>query len=461
MSPADLPHRRLVAGLFGTLKVMQLYGREHATTRDALHNLGEAITATAEDGEACIRVRGHRLLVNGRTMRSADCGHLALAYLTTEWARRRIEAIRIVVDAGDEDLANFAEIFLDFDPEDPDPAAAVTDELRARAVTGVHVDRLVDEEADPVVLEERRESAMRTYMRGLRAFKDVLRWDGVNDPRSVRRARRAVQGLVDRFLEDEAAVLALAQLRGHDERLFRHSLNVCVYALLLGQRLGMSRRQLGEIGIAALFHDVGRTLGRRKGETRAEELAHHPARGARLLLAQGTAHEGMLKAALAAYEHHLHLDGTGFPEFEHEPHLVSRLVAIVDCYETLTSRVGGGETTHTAYDVLTVMQGHAGTMFDPLLIKVFANALGLYPVGTLVQLSSGEVGLVVEGPADEDELGRPRVKVLLTAGGVLPKGEIVDVMETDDEGLPVRNIERTLAPDEVFDDTSEYVKAIQ
>ena len=139
---------------------------------------------------------------------------------------------------------------------------------------------------------------------------------------------------------------------------------------------------------------------------------------------------------------------------------MSRVVAIADCYETLTSRVGGSDA-YTAYDVLTVMQKHAGTMFDPLLLKTFANALGLYPVGTLVQLSSGEVGLVVEGPADEDELGRPRVKVLLTAGGALPKGELVDVMETDDEGLPVRNIERTLAADEVFDSTAEYVKALQ
>jgi HD-GYP domain-containing protein (c-di-GMP phosphodiesterase class II) len=298
---------------------------------------------------------------------------------------------------------------------------------------------------------------MRTYMRGLRAFRDVLRLDGVHDHTKLRRARRAVQGLVDSFLEDEAAVLALAQIRGHDVKLFHHSLNVCIHALLIGQRLGMTRRQLGELGLAGLFHDLGKTVPlseEEKGRGHWRALRAHPARGARLLLEDGTAHEGMLKAAIAAYEHHAHFDRSGFPAIDHELHLTSRIVAIADCYEALTGPRPYREVPYTPYDALSLMQTRAGTIFDPLLLKVFVNALGAYPVGSLVQLESGEIAIVCAGPERAGQLDRPRVRVVRTASGTLPPDTGLDLSATE------YRISRTLQSNEVFDSVSEFVSAI-
>jgi HD-GYP domain-containing protein (c-di-GMP phosphodiesterase class II) len=291
---------------------MQLYGRRHVATAGAIGNLAEAVRlAAADDGEARVAARGRRLQVNGETMRARDCGALALGYLAAEWGKRGIDQVRFQRETTAEDLEAFVAAFLDVDVTRPEPAERLAATLSAAKVTGIMVQRLAPEEREPVLLEERRESVMRAYLRGLRAFKEVLRCDGLRDRAKLRRARRAVQGVVDSFLEDESAVLALAQIRSFDVKLFHHSLNACVYALLIGQRLRFSRRQLAELGLAALFHDVGKTAPR--GGTPEEEERAHPARGARMLLEEGTSHEGMLKAAIAAYEHHAGVGGSGCP----------------------------------------------------------------------------------------------------------------------------------------------------
>jgi HD-GYP domain-containing protein (c-di-GMP phosphodiesterase class II) len=455
----------LVAALFGTLKLVQMYGRGHDATGDALRNLTDAVVeAAGGPGEVVISVRGRRLQVNGRPMRTAECGTLALTFLAAEWIKRGIEHVRLRPSVEAEDLAVFAGSFLELDLSEPDPVDRLVSACAQGGAKGITIERRTDEPRDPVLLEERRETAMHAYLRGLRAFKEVLRGDSMQDRTKLRRARRAVQALVDTFLEDETAVLALAQIRSHDVKLFHHSLNVCIQALLIGQRLGMTRRQLGELGLAALFHDLGKTAAgpATDGNEPATppDLRMHPSHGARLLLQQATVHEGMLKAAVAAYEHHVHYDGSGFPDVGYSPHLVSRIVAIADCYETLTSPHTHAGRLHTPYDALFLMQSKAGTLFDPLIFKVFVNAVGIYPVGSLVKLTSGEYGIVAEGPADPTFLDQPRVRIVKTAEGTLEPSEVIDLAEQSDDDASSRAIAGAAAPHEVFENVAEYVSAI-
>lgn len=456
------PHRRLVAALFGTLKLVQMYGRRHDASGDALRNLTDAVVeAAGHGGEVVISVRGRRLQVNGRPMRTAECGTLALTFLAAEWIKRGIEHVRIRPSVEVEDLAVFAGAFLELDLSQPDPVERLISACALGGAKGITIERRTDETREPVVLEERRETAMQTYLRGLRAFKEVLSGDGMQDQYKVRRARRAVQALVDTFLEDETAVLALAQIRGHDVKLFQHSLNVCILSLLIGQRLGMTRRQLGELGLAALFHDLGKTVAPQAADgAEPPDWREHPSRGARLLLQHATAHEGMLKAAIAAYEHHVHYDRSGFPEVTYTPHLVSRVVAIADCYETLTSSHEGSHVLHTPYDALFLMQSRAGTLFDPLLLKVFVNAVGIYPVGSLVRLTSGEYAIVAEGPADPTFLDQPKVRIVRTGEGTLEPSEIIDLAEQSDDEANARGISTAVAPTDVFENVAEYISAL-
>ncbi len=444
----SLAPRRLVACLFGTLKLMQLYGRRHVATAGAIASLYEAVHAAAEEGEARVAARGRRLQVNGNTMRARECGALALGYIASEWGKRGIEQVRFQREAGIADVEAFVAAFLEVDVTRPEPAERLAAALGSAGTRGILVERLAPEQREPVLLEERRESVMRAYLRGLRAFKEVLRCDGLRDRAKLRRARRAVQGVVDSFLEDEQAVLALAQIRTFDVKLFHHSLNVCVYALLIGQRLKMSRRQLAELGLAALFHDLGKTSP--AGGTAEEEERRHPARGARMLLEEGTTLEGMLKAAVAAFEHHVGCDRSGFPEIDHEPHFVSRIVAIADAYDALTS----APPPLSPPDALARMLARAD--FDPLLLKLFVNALGIYPVGSLVELSTGEVAIVSGPPATNAWLDRPRVRILKRGeGGLEPQTEL------DLSASPAtQRIARSLQPGTVFADALEHVAAL-
>lgn len=440
--------RRVVAALFGTLKLMQLYGRRHVATAGALHNLAEAVHDAVEDGETRVAARGRRLLVNGEVMRARECGALALGYLAAEWMKRGIEQVRFQRETGADDLETFIAAFLEVDVTRPEPAERLAAAIGTGLARGIIVERLAPEEREPVLLEERRESVMRAYLRGLRAFKEVLRCDGLRDRAKLRRARRAVHGVVDSFLEDESAVLALAQLRSFDVKLFHHSLNVCVYAILIGQRLSMSRRQLAELGLAALFHDLGKTA--RPGGTPEEVERLHPGRGARMLLEEGTSHEGMLKAAITAFEHHAGCDRSGFPAIDHEMHLVSRIVAVADAYDALTAC----PPPLAPPDALSRMLGRKD--LDPLLLKVFVNALGVYPVGSLVELTTGETAIVDGPPSAPEALDRPRVRVVKRGQGALEPDALVDLAAAP-EG---QRVARALPAGAVFAGVLEHVSAL-
>jgi hypothetical protein len=120
--------------------------------------------------------------------------------------------------------------------------------------------------------------------------------------------------------------------------------------------------------------------------------------------------------------------------------LNGRIVAIADCYDALTSARVYRRTAETPDATLRHILERAGTLYDPILAKLFANALGVYPVGTLCQLSSGELGVVMQSNPDPEQWDRPRVKVIATAGGAAVDGAVIDLAAAD----PGRRIARTL-----------------
>ena len=448
MSLSAVESGRLVAGLFGTLKLMQMYGPDNDATTDSLENLRAAIETAADDGEAVVTVRGSRVQVNSRLMRATECGALALGFLAAEFARRRVRSIRFAACTPATELASFHVAFLDLDASRPEPCALLLAALGAAGVEHIQIEAREENDDVPVLMEERRRAAMKTYLRGLRAFKEVLRCDGIEDRSKLRHARRAVQGLVDRFLEDESAVLALAQIRGYDQKLFHHSLNVCLYSLALGQRLGMTRRQLGDLGMSALFHDVGKTALGQKEDC-------HPELGARMLLAEGTAHEGMLKAAIVAYEHHALFDGSSRPRLDHRPHLYARIVASADSYESLTTVRNYEEEPLASQAALDRMQAKAGVEFDPLLLKAFAGALGMFPVGSLVELTNGGFAVVIAPAADDAPADQPRIKLVDPVHAPKGRGEVLD-LASPESTLAIR---RAVAPSEIFESLVQVVAA--
>jgi len=143
-----------------------------------------------------------------------------------------------------------------------------------------------------------------------------------------------------------------------------------------------------------------------------------------------------------AFEHHLHLDGSGYPHVAY-PQGVSlggRIIAIADCYDALTSSRVYRRTAEPPDATLRYIMQKGGTLYDPILAKLFVNVLGVYPVGTLCQLSSGELGVVMQSHPDPEQWERPRVKVIADSDGTPVDGAVVDLA---DPGAG-RSVARTL-----------------
>jgi HD-GYP domain-containing protein (c-di-GMP phosphodiesterase class II) len=158
-----------------------------------------------------------------------------------------------------------------------------------------------------------------------------------------------------------------------------------------------------------------------------EEMRTHPITAARALLGARRLSAPSMRAVVVAYEHHLNYDMSGYPATKTKDHvsLFGNIVTIADRYDALTTARPYRTNNFTPHEAVGYLIRHAGTYFDPALVKLFVEMIGLYPPGTLVGLDNGDLGVVCEPPAVGQPLDRPRVR-LLDPGRV---GRVVDLGE--------------------------------
>lgn len=268
--------------------------------------------------------------------------------------------------------------------------------------------------AVPLDEERGRAQALHDHARSVvAALLEAVRWGGRPD---LEPAASAVRQLLASVSRNPNALLSLTRLKDPDRYTSMHSVNVCVFALAFGQQLGLGRRGLYELGLGALLHDLGkmrvpRDILDKAGPLTAAEsrrMRMHPAHGRDLLAAHGD----LPQAALAAvYLHHERHDGTGYPEglSGREIPLFARVVALCDVYDALTSPRGYSAPVSELVALRTLCEGR-GTAFHPRLVDTFIRCIGVYPVGSLVVLSSGEIALVTS--VHPEDRSRPVVKPL-------------------------------------------------
>jgi HD-GYP domain-containing protein (c-di-GMP phosphodiesterase class II) len=223
-----------------------------------------------------------------------------------------------------------------------------------------------------------------------------------------------VGAMMQRLLGDPSAVLGLATMRGSTEQDLFHSLNVMIYALALGHRLGLPEEGLQSLGMSALMHDVGKTAFDRDDPLQSEAMRQmHPRIGAEILQRLALDDPAPM---LVAFEHHMNADGTGWPEQTagYHAHPFSRMVAIANRYESLASPASGNGEPMTPDKAIVRVLREGGTVLDPFFVRLFASALGAFPVGCLVRLSDQTVGVVVR--VGDDPLA-PVVRLAYDAQG--------------------------------------------
>jgi HD-GYP domain-containing protein (c-di-GMP phosphodiesterase class II) len=270
-----------------------------------------------------------------------------------------------------------------------------------------------------------RGAAAKGYWVAVHGARSLLTTTTLQGGLELRHGKRVVQPLVDGAFASEPVVVGLSSLTHHDEYTYAHAVNVCLVAVTMGKMLDMDRRALADLGVAALLHDVGKSVVSEwihnplESFTDAERAAaeRHPLEGAKLLARTTALNQTTLRCLRVALEHHMFPDGSGYPNAPGRwpQSVMSRLVSVADCYVSLqTHRSERGSTT-TPYDALGMMLGPLRKRFDAAMLWALVQSVGFYPPGQLLQLDEGAIAVVLAPNAAD--LARPHVRVVRSAAG--------------------------------------------
>ncbi len=235
----------------------------------------------------------------------------------------------------------------------------------------------------------------------------------------IKKITRTIQSLVDVCLEDDHTFLGVSAVKSGEAYAAHHAANVAILSIALGEKLGFSKVDLADLGMGAVFHDVGLRECPAEVLMKPEPLEakdrtwieQHPLRSVEYLLHQKSFNKSLLSQMVVAFEHHRNYDGSGYPYGSRKPDILSRIVTIADVYDALTTQ-RPWRNGFMPDEALGMMTRDTGKRFDPSLMKVFVNTLGLYPIGTLVRLDSGDLGVVIYGGGEGERLSHPIISLL-------------------------------------------------
>jgi HD-GYP domain-containing protein (c-di-GMP phosphodiesterase class II) len=268
-----------------------------------------------------------------------------------------------------------------------------------------------------------RGAVRKSYRAAVLGTRSLLAATALQDQMELKHAKRVVQPLVDGAFENEPVVVGLTTLSHHDEYTYAHAVNTCMVAVTMAHFLGLDRRGLADIGVAALFHDVGKNavahlVHHPYDEFTEDEKAaaeRHPIEGAKLVARSTSLNATTLRCMRVALEHHIYPGGAGYPSPPKgwSTSLLSRIVAVADCYVSLQTYRSRHGANVTPYQALGMMLGPMRASFDPVMLWALVQSVGLYPPGQMVELSNGMIALVL-GPNQKD-VERPNVRVVARA----------------------------------------------
>jgi HD-GYP domain-containing protein (c-di-GMP phosphodiesterase class II) len=316
--------------------------------------------------------------------------------------------------------------------------------------------------------EKTVKSAETAYAGSLASLKEVIGKVSDNRPAGIRKTVRIVQKTVDLVFEKRSVLLKLSTLRDFDDYTYTHSVNVSILAVCLGQHIGLSKLSLETLGICGLFHDLGKVdvplkILNKQGKLTEHEykvIQNHSLNSVRHIAKLRAPRELKSKIMLAPFEHHLKYDLSGYPRsWRSEPvSLFGRILTIVDVFDAITSARIYRTNAISPDEALRRMSESAGKDFDPILLKAFINMIGVYPIGTLVELNTGEIGLVSENPENRDGV-HPLVTILVPADDRgYRRGETLDLSEREtSSGTYKRSVMNTYNPALFGVQPSEYI----
>ncbi len=401
----------LLRRLAAAVRSGQLYSKGHPIISRNLEALSAAVQQQHKQAPSLVMgLVGDEIIVDDQPMsKGENLGGLV----------RRLKAIaveRITVDRGvtAEELSTFVEAVTTLEPRTGgEPAPFPT-------LPHIRVGR--------VSLGDRAETGSTDIAAFRKLYSDSVNlaetiWDSAatESQPDATVAKKMIDGLAQAVSQNRSALLALTMLKDYDNYTFTHMVNVSILTMGQARAVGIEGALLREFGLGALMHDIGKVrtpleILNKPGKLNDYEfeiMRRHVVDGAEILRATP---DIPALAPVMAFEHHMRLDGSGYPFGikRQTLNLGTMLCSISDVYDAMRSQRKYQQAFPTDR-ILEVLRRNDGVQFDQHLVRRFSQLVGIYPVGNLVKLDTGEVAVVLKVHAPDPH--RPKVKVVLDREG--------------------------------------------
>jgi HD-GYP domain-containing protein (c-di-GMP phosphodiesterase class II) len=419
-----------------------------------------------EEEEVSFRVRHSSLLLNGVRMKSLPGTYPIFKSVLKEFRLREIDALAFKPGLTIEELYRFIPIFARRDKKDVSAYARLQADIDAADINHVTLEKASLLKGTSNI----NRNTARIFFLSIIHLKESFKRNQKNEGIKVHTTRRLMQSIYNHIVDNESFVFGLTNLKNHDEYTLNHSVNVCLLATALGRRLGLNRGELVDLGIAAFFHDLGKletpleilNKPAKLSDGEREIMEQHPFKGAEKLVLLKESQGLPLRAIHVALEHHIREDLTGYPRYfkKEDVNLFSKIVKVVDVFDAITTKRVYRTKDFTRAEALSLLLEQCGTEFNPVILKAFVNLMGVFPIGSLVALNTGEMGIVFDLNPDPKLLLRPSVKLITDAAGNKVDGDIVDLSEKDPEtNRYPRTIATALNPHDYGIEVADYFLA--
>lgn len=278
----------------------------------------------------------------------------------------------------------------------------------------------------------------------------------------IAHTRRIIKSCMISIMSNANALFWLTRIKDKSQFTAEHSVRTAILAIALGKYLKLDEQQLELLGLCGMLHDLGKTQ-------IPEEIVDKPCQLTEVEM------RVMQKHTILGYElvnsdpsinrtvkdviknHHAHIDGTGYPKLPAEQiSFYCRIISIVDAYDTMTSDTCYNRSV-SARDALKELFNQRNKQFDGELVEAFIRMLGIYPPGTLVEMSNGEVGIVIS--THPEKKLKPKVELVRDSDGKLRKSLIIDLSKSPSDKSGMRySIKRPLADGAMGFDMRSYIQ---
>ena len=443
------PH--LVHGLFSASRTFRIYDLQNRASQTVLSRLMETLGELLDlEGRVTVTVSTDLLLINELRIIVDSQSMGPILFLIDEMKKRKVEEIDFAPGLSAVEMGSFLRVFF-LEPAEEDVFGELSRKLAEVGVINIRLTEWIEREKylrdAKIERREIKEESNKAMSRTVLFMGEVMRAIEHQRPIQLPKAHRLTQQLADIVRMDGTILVGLASIKDYDEYTFSHSVNVSVLSMLTADRMGLNKADTAQLGVAALLHDIGKmhvpqSILNKPGTLSVDEwklMERHTMLGV-IELSRVRSLRAILDPIFVSLEHHLLHGGGGYPRRPGQwvLHPYVSIIAIADVYDAMTTPRVYREHTLTPDSALQFSLRKSGQIFDPRVAKVFCRVMGIYPVGTVVELSTGERGVVLRQNEDARLMHRPVVMLLRGDG---PCDEPVDLAE---QGSSPQTYRRTI-----------------